>query len=53
MRVAWDEQIGSLTKGFHLAAKRDAGRALDCASWGALFLLAAGDPDKARKAFAI
>ena len=50
MRVAWDEQIGQFDQGFSPGGQRDAGKALDCASWGALFLLAAGDPDKARKA---
>jgi len=52
LRVAWDERIGQFDEGFSPGGQRDAVRALDCASWGALFLLAAGEPDKAQQALA-
>ena len=50
LRVAWDEHIGQFDEGFSAGGQRDAVKALDCASWGALFLLASGDADKARQA---
>ena len=50
LRVAWDEHIGQFDEGFSPGGQRDAVKALDCASWGALFLVAAGDTGKARQA---
>jgi hypothetical protein len=49
LRVAWDDRIGQFDEGFSPGGQRDAGKALDCASWGALFLLAAGEPDKSEQ----
>ena len=50
MRVGWDSHISQFDEGFSPGGQRDAAKALDCASWGALFLLAAGEADKARQA---
>jgi hypothetical protein len=50
LRVAWDERIGQFDEGFSPGGQRDAVKALDCASWGALFLLAVGEPEKAHRA---
>jgi hypothetical protein len=50
LRVAWDEHIGQFDQGFSPGGQRDATKALDCASWGALFLLAAGETDRAHQA---
>ena len=45
----WNPAAGQLARGFN-AAGVDAAYALDCASWGALFLLAAGDRIRAETA---
>ena len=52
LRGAWNPQIGQFNQGFSPAGEPDAVKALDCASWGCLFLLSAGDREKARKATA-
>jgi hypothetical protein len=49
---AWNDALGQFNEGFEAAGAPDPVKALDCASWGALFLLAAGEPEKARKALA-
>lgn len=49
LRVAWDERIAQFDEGFSPGGQRDAAKALDCASWGTLFLLAAGEPEKAQQ----
>ena len=46
----WNDALGQFNAGFDAAGTPDRGRALDCASWGALFLLAAGEPEKAQRA---
>jgi len=50
LRVAWDKELGQFDQGFSPGGQRDSVRALDCASWGALFLLANGETEKARQA---
>lgn len=50
LRVAWDPRISQFDEGFSRGGQRDPVKALDCASWGALFLLAVGDADKAAQA---
>lgn len=50
LRVAWDKELGQFDQGFTPGGQRDSVRALDCASWGALFLLANGETEKAREA---
>ena len=50
LRVAWDKDLGQFDQGFSPGGQRDAVRALDCASWGALFLLATGETEKAHQA---
>ena len=50
LRVAWDPRISQFDEGFSRGGQRDAVKALDCASWGALFLLAAGEREKAAQA---
>jgi hypothetical protein len=50
LRVAWDERISQFDEGFSPGGQRDAVKALDCASWGTLFLLAAGESEKAQQA---
>jgi hypothetical protein len=47
---AWDGQAGQLRRGL-LAKGDDRTLALDCASWGSLFLLAAGDRTRAETAW--
>ena len=48
--MAWDERISQFYEGFSPGGQRDSVEALDCASWGALFLIAAGEADKAQTA---
>jgi hypothetical protein len=48
---AWDDAYGQFARGVG-ARGRDEALALDCASWGAVFLVAIGDPDRARIALA-
>jgi hypothetical protein len=48
---AWDLPAGQLRRGLQ-AKGADRTLALDCASWGSLFLLAAGEPARAETAFA-
>ena len=48
---AWHDASGQLARGVGPHGRDDA-LALDCASWGSVFLVAAGDPDRARIAFA-
>ncbi len=50
LRVAWDQNLGQFDQGFSPGGQRDSVRALDCASWGALFLLAIGENQKALEA---
>jgi hypothetical protein len=50
LRVAWDKDLGQFDQGFSPGGQRDSVRALDCASWGALFLLANGETEKAHQA---
>jgi hypothetical protein len=49
LRVAWDERISQFDEGFSPGGQRDAVQALDCASWGTLFLLASGEFEKAQQ----
>ncbi|MEO8846449.1 MAG: hypothetical protein ABI591_12060 [Kofleriaceae bacterium] len=48
---AWRDDLGQFARGVGTHGL-DAAPALDCASWGAAFLVAAGDPARARIAFA-
>jgi hypothetical protein len=48
----WNADSGQLLGGFHQAGS-DRTLALDCASWGALFLLAAGHQDRAETAASV
>jgi hypothetical protein len=50
LRVAWDEDLGQFDQGFTPGGQRDSIRALDCASWGTLFLIAIGETGKAQLA---
>ncbi len=50
LRGAWNKDIGQFNRGFHPWGEPDPVKALDCASWGALFLLAVGETEKARRA---
>ena len=52
LRASWNDARGQFNRGFRYDAALDTTPALDCASWGALFLLAAGEPEKARRALA-
>lgn len=45
----WDEAAGQFYQG--VDRRPDPTRALDCASWGALFLLAVGDEARAQRAY--
>jgi hypothetical protein len=46
----WQEDLGQFAQGVLEDGRLDRTRALDCASWGALFLLAAGETEKAGRA---
>jgi hypothetical protein len=47
---AWNERIGQFNEGFGAAGAPDSNKALDCASLGALFLMARGEAEKASRA---
>ncbi len=46
----WQEDLGQFAQGFLGDGRLDRTRALDGASWGGLFLSAAGEPEKAARA---
>jgi hypothetical protein len=46
----WQEDLGQFAQGVQEDGRLDRTLALDCASWGALFLLAAGEPARAARA---
>ncbi len=48
---AWRADLGQLARGAGPGGERDDLRALDCASWGALFLVANGDAKRAEVAY--
>ncbi|MEE9235807.1 MAG: hypothetical protein V3U28_10255 [Candidatus Acidoferrales bacterium] len=50
LRGAWNDDMGQFNRGFHSWGEPDPVKALDCASWGVAFLLAAGETEKAGKA---
>ena len=50
LRGGWNDDIGQFNRGFRPWGAPDPVKALDCASWGALFLLAVGETEKAQKA---
>ncbi len=53
LRVAWNDALGQFNQGFDSNGAPDSSKALDCASWGALFALANGETEKARKALEV
>ena len=53
LKSAWDPSIDQFIAGFHPDGSPDSTQALDCLSWGALFLAAAGDPERARRSLAV
>jgi hypothetical protein len=53
LRSLWNEATGQFNRGFNSSGTPDPVRALDCASWGALFLLATGETEKARTAMGV
>jgi len=52
LRSAWNDGLGQFMEGFASTGAPDSARALDCASLGALFLLARGERQKAARALA-
>ena len=50
INILYDTATGQFHRGIDLTTGLDTGRALDTASWGAMFLLAAGEPQKAAAA---
>ena len=50
LQHVWSDALGQFNEGFASNGSLDSNKALDCASWGALFLLATGETEKARKA---
>jgi hypothetical protein len=46
----WQDDLGQFAQGVEESGRLDRTLALDCASWGALFLLAAGEPARAARA---
>lgn len=53
LRSAWNDELGQFNRGFRPGGAPDPVKALDCASWGALFLEAAGETEKAKRALAV
>jgi len=53
LRSAWNDSLDQFIAGFHPEGSPDSTKALDCLSWGALFLAAAGDPERARRSLAV
>jgi hypothetical protein len=49
----WSDALGQFNQGFGSSGSLDSSKALDCASWGALFLLAAGETRRARRALEV
>jgi hypothetical protein len=49
----WSDALGQFNEGFASNGSLDSIKALDCASWGALFLLATGERDKAQRALEV
>lgn len=49
----WNDALGQFNEGFGSSGALDSIKALDCASWGALFLIATGERDKARRALEV
>lgn len=52
LRSAWNDGLGQFIEGFDGGGAPDSARALDCASLGALFLLARGESEKAARSLA-
>lgn len=52
LSVLWQDDLGQFAQGIHPDGSLDRRRSLDCASWGALFLLAVGEQKKAAAALA-
>jgi hypothetical protein len=52
LQHAWNDSLGQFNQGFAPRGDPDRNKALDCAAWGALFLLAAGDTARAERALA-
>lgn len=50
LKHLWNDALGQFNEGFSSSGSPDSVKALDCASWGALFLLATGETEKARTA---
>ena len=50
LQSAWNDELGQFNRGFDAEGAPDPVKALDCATWGALFLLAVGETEKARRA---
>jgi hypothetical protein len=49
----WNDGLGQFNEGFGASGSLDSVKALDCASWGSLFLLASGETKKARRALGV
>ena len=50
LRHLWNDELRQFNEGFASNGSLDSNKALDCASWGALFLLATGETEKAERA---
>jgi hypothetical protein len=50
LSVLWQDDLGQFAQGINPDGTLDRMRALDCASWGALFLLSTGEKQKAKVA---
>lgn len=53
LRSAWNDGLSQFNRGFRPGGAADPVKALDCASWGALFLQAAGEAEKAERTLAV
>jgi hypothetical protein len=53
LKQLWNDELGQFNEGFDARGSLDSVKALDCASWGALFLLAIGEIKQARRAIGV
>jgi hypothetical protein len=53
LRSAWNDSLDQFNAGFKPEGAPDFTKALDCSSWGAVFLEAIGEPERARRSLAV
>jgi hypothetical protein len=53
LKTLWNDALGQFNQGVRPSGSLDSVKALDCAAWGALFLLATGETKKAQRALEV